>query len=98
MSNHNNMKTNTQSEAIASLQDWLRTDWTATVTDIAQDAISISLLIDRLHRRHPQDIDGQSQLTELLDNLGAIIEQLRPVYESLNDGQQNMSNHKTAEP
>ncbi len=98
MSKNKEMKTNTQSAAIAALQDWMRTDWTATITDIAQDAISISLLIDRLHRQHPQDIDGLTQLTELLDNLGAIIEQLRPVYESLHDGQQNMSNPKTTEP
>lgn len=101
MSNHNNMKTNTQSEAIASLQDWMRTDWVATITEIAQDSISASLLINRIYSKYPQDnmeTGLVSELTELLGNLSVIITYLQPIYETLPASPQNTSNPKTAEP
>ena len=100
MSNHNNMKTNTQSEAIASLQDWMRTDWVETITEIAQDSISASLLINRIYSQYSKNMDTDlvSELTELLDNLSVIITYLQPIYETLPAIQQNMSNPKTTEP
>ena len=95
------MKTNTQSEAIAALQDWLRTDWVATITEIAQDAISASLLINRIYNKYPQgsmETGLVSELTELLDSLGVIITYLQPIYETLPASPRNTSNPKTSEP